>query len=156
MIEIFTDGSAKGNPGPGGYGVILRFNKHYKELSEGFRLTTNNRMELMAVIVALKSLKTTEHPVTITTDSKYVSDAINKGWLWNWQKTGFKKKKNVDLWQAFIPLYNKFKPKLVWIKGHAGHPENERCDELAVSSAEGSNLKTDGGYESESNSPLLQ
>ena len=110
----------------------------------------------MAVIVAMKSLKTTNHQVTITTDSKYVSEPINKGWLWNWQKTGFKKKKNVDLWQAFIPLYNKFKPKLVWIKGHAGHPENERCDELAVKSAEGSNLKIDRGYESESNSPLLQ
>ena len=147
MIEIFTDGSAKGNPGPGGYGVIMRLNQHYKELSEGFRLTTNNRMELLAVIVALQAVKSDKYPITITTDSKYVADAINKGWLWNWEKTGFKKKKNVDLWKHLIPLYRKYRPTFKWIKGHAGHTENERCDELAVSAAEGSDLKVDKGYE---------
>lgn len=147
VIEIFTDGSAKGNPGPGGYGVLLRSGKHYKELSQGFRLTTNNRMELLAVIVALESLKTSKMPVRITTDSKYVVEPINKGWLWTWQKTGFKKKKNVDLWKRFIPLYNTYKPSLQWIKGHAGHPENERCDELAVTAADSANLLVDDGYE---------
>ena len=154
MIEIFTDGSAKGNPGPGGYGIVMRLNQHYKELSQGYRLTTNNRMELLAVIVALRSLKTKKHKIRITTDSKYVVDAVNKGWLWNWQKTGFKKKKNVDLWQAFIPLYNAYKPTLSWIKGHAGHPENERCDELAVKSAESSSLLVDEGYENDPNQSL--
>ena len=154
MIEIFTDGSAKGNPGPGGYGIVMRFNDHYKELSQGYRLTTNNRMELLAVIVALRSMKTKKHQIRITTDSKYVVDAVNKGWLWNWQKTGFKKKKNVDLWQAFIPLYNTFKPKLSWIKGHAGHEENERCDELAVKAAESLDLLVDEGYENDPNKSL--
>jgi ribonuclease HI len=147
VIEIFTDGSAKGNPGPGGYGILLRSGKHYKELSQGFRLTTNNRMELLAVIVALESLKTSKLEVKITTDSKYVIEPINKGWLWNWQKTGFKKKKNVDLWQRFIPLYKTYNPKLHWIKGHAGHPENERCDELAVNAADSATLLVDQGYE---------
>jgi len=147
MIEIFTDGSAKGNPGPGGYGILLRSGKHYKELSQGYRLTTNNRMELLAVIIAMETLKTSKMPVIITTDSKYVVEPINKGWLWKWQKTGFKKKKNVDLWQRFIPLYNTYKPKFQWIKGHAGHAENERCDELAVNAAESDKLLVDSGYE---------
>lgn len=147
MIEIFTDGSAKGNPGPGGYGILLRSGKHYKELSQGYRLTTNNRMELLAVIIAMETLKTSKMPVIITTDSKYVVEPINKGWLWKWQKTGFKKKKNVDLWQRFIPLYNAYKPKFQWIKGHAGHAENERCDELAVNAAESDKLLVDTGYE---------
>ena len=107
MIIIYTDGAAKGNPGPGGYGVVLKFGQHRKELSEGFRLTTNNRMELLAVIRALQELKSTEFPVQIYSDSKYVVDAIEKGWLWGWQKKGFKDKKNPDLWLRYIPLHLK-------------------------------------------------
>lgn len=147
MITIYTDGAAKGNPGPGGYGAVLKFNQHRKELSEGFRLTTNNRMELLAVIRALQELKLTGIPVTIYSDSKYVVDAIEKGWLWAWQKKGFKDKKNPDLWLRYIPLHLKYKPKFVWVKGHAGNPENERCDQLAVAAAEGTGLKVDEGYE---------
>ncbi len=147
MIRIFTDGASKGNPGPGGYGVVLKYNHHEKELSEGFRLTTNNRMELLAVIRGLQELKLTGIPVTIYSDSKYVVDAIEKGWLWGWQKKGFKDKKNPDLWLRYIPLHMKYKPKFIWIKGHAGHPENERCDELAVAAAEKKVLKVDVGYE---------
>ncbi|KPQ13772.1 MAG: ribonuclease HI Rnha [Algoriphagus marincola HL-49] len=148
MITIYTDGAAKGNPGPGGYGAVLKFNKHRKELSEGFRLTTNNRMELLAVIRALQELKLTGIPVTIYSDSKYVVDAVEKGWLWGWQKKGFTDKKNPDLWLRYIPLHLKYKPKFVWVKGHAGNIENERCDQLAVAAAEGPGLKVDVGYES--------
>ena len=147
MIRIFTDGAAQGNPGPGGYGTILKYGSHIKELSEGFRLTTNNRMELMAVIAGLEAIKKTGIPVTIYSDSKYVVEAIEKGWLWGWEKKDFKKKANPDLWQRYIPLHKKCKPKFVWIKGHAGHPENERCDQLAVAAAEGNNLKVDTEYE---------
>lgn len=147
MIEIFTDGAAQGNPGRGGYGAILRYNKHEKEISEGFRLTTNNRMELLAVIVALEALKKNNLPITINTDSQYVAHAVSKGWLWNWEKKNFKDKANVDLWKRYIPLHKQFNPKFVWIKGHAGHPENERCDQLAVEAASGNNLRIDEGYE---------
>lgn len=147
MIRIFTDGAAQGNPGPGGYGTILKFNSHVKELSEGFRLTTNNRMELMAVIIGLEAIKKEGIAVTIYSDSKYVVDSVEKGWIWTWQKKNFAKKKNPDLWQRYIPLHQKFKPKFVWIKGHAGHPENERCDQLAVQAAEGYNLLSDNWYE---------
>ena len=147
MITIYTDGAAKGNPGPGGYGAVLKFNQHRKELSEGFRLTTNNRMELLAVIRALQELKLTGIPVTIYSDSKYVVDAVEKGWLWGWQKKGFKDKKNPDLWLRYIPLHLKYKPKFVWVKGHAGNIENERCDQLAVEAAEGPGLKVDEEYE---------
>ena len=147
MIEIFTDGAAQGNPGPGGYGAILRFGKHEKELSGGFRYTTNNRMELLAVIVALESIKKNDIPVKVVTDSQYVANAISKGWLWNWEKKNFKDKANEDLWRRYIPLHKKFNPKLVWVKGHAGHAENERCDQLAVAAALGSNLLRDEAYE---------
>lgn len=147
MIRIYTDGAAQGNPGPGGYGVILKYNQHIKEMSEGFRLTTNNRMELLAVITGLEALKKNDITVTIYSDSKYVVDAVEKGWIWGWQKKNFAKKANADLWQRYIPLHQKFKPKFIWIKGHAGHPENERCDQLAVMAAEGSHLKTDHWYE---------
>lgn len=147
MIRIYTDGAAQGNPGPGGYGTILKFNSHVKELSEGFRLTTNNRMELMAVIIGLEAIKKDQIAVTIYSDSKYVVDSVEKGWIWTWQKKNFAKKKNPDLWQRYIPLHQKFKPKFVWIKGHAGHPENERCDQLAVQAAEGYDLQTDTWYE---------
>ena len=147
MITIYTDGAAKGNPGPGGYGAVLKFGKHRKELSEGFRLTTNNRMELLAVIRALQALTMTDYPVQIYSDSKYVVDAIEKGWLWGWQKKGFKDKKNPDLWLRYIPLHLKYKPKFIWVKGHAGNIENERCDQLAVQAAEGFDLPPDKGYE---------
>ncbi len=147
MIQIFTDGAAQGNPGPGGYGTILRYGKHEKELSEGFRLTTNNRMELMAVITGLEAIKKSGIPVTIFSDSTYVVEAVEKGWIWTWEKNNFKKKANPDLWKRFIPLYHKYKPKLVWIKGHAGHAENERCDQLAVMAAQGSSLLVDEEYE---------
>lgn len=147
MIQIFTDGAAQGNPGRGGYGTILRFGKHEKELSDGFRLTTNNRMELMAVIVGLEAIKKNGIPVTIISDSKYVVEAVEKGWLWTWEKNNFKKKANPDLWQRYIPLHKKHQPKFKWIKGHAGHIENERCDQLAVEAAQGANLKVDTEYE---------
>jgi len=147
MIRIYTDGAAQGNPGPGGYGVILKFNGHVKELSAGFRLTTNNRMELLAVIAGLEAIKKEGIPVTIYSDSKYVVESIEKGWLWGWEKKNFSKKKNPDLWQRYIPLHKKYKPKFVWIKGHAGHPENERCDQLAVAAAEGYELLVDEEYE---------
>lgn len=147
MIKIYTDGAAQGNPGRGGYGVILKYNDHYKELSEGFRLTTNNRMELLAVIVALESIKKEGIPITIYSDSEYVINAITKGWLWNWEKKNFKGKANVDLWLRYIPLHRKLNPKFTWVKGHAGHKENERCDELAVQAANSSILQIDNEYE---------
>ncbi|MEN8247570.1 MAG: ribonuclease HI [Bacteroidota bacterium] len=150
-IIIYTDGAAKGNPGPGGYGTVLIFGKHRKELSQGYKITTNNRMELLAVIVGLETLTSTKYPVNIYSDSKYVVDAINKGWLRTWQKTGFKKKKNVDLWQRFIPLQKKFNLTFNWVKGHSGHPENERCDRLAVEAAEGSGLLVDEGFNPNNN-----
>jgi len=147
MIRIYTDGAAQGNPGPGGYGTILKFNQAEKELSEGFRLTTNNRMELLAVIKGLEAIKKEGIPVTIYSDSKYVVDSIEKGWLWGWEKKNFKDKANPDLWKKYISLHKKFKPKFVWIKGHAGHPENERCDFLAVQAATESKLLIDHEYE---------
>jgi len=148
MITIFTDGASRGNPGPGGYGVVLKWNGHRKELADGFRKTTNNRMELLSVIAALESLKRNSIKVMIYSDSKYVVDSVEKGWVFNWQKTNFKKKKNGDLWKKFLEIYPKFDIKFHWIKGHNDHPENERCDELAVEAALGSDLKIDHGFES--------
>lgn len=147
MIRIFTDGAAQGNPGPGGYGTILKFGSHVKELAEGFRLTTNNRMELLAVIAGLEAIKKNDVPIMIYSDSKYVVDSVEKGWLWNWEKKNFKDKANVDLWLRYIPLHKKLKPRFTWIKGHAGHPENERCDQLAVAAASGRQLLIDKEYE---------
>ena len=147
MIRIYTDGAAQGNPGPGGYGTILKFGSHVKELSQGFRLTTNNRMELMAVIIGLEAIKKNDLPIMIFSDSKYVVDAVEKGWLWNWEKKNFKDKANVDLWLRYIPLHRKLKPRFTWIKGHAGHAENERCDELAVAAANSKDLLIDKEYE---------
>lgn len=146
-IEIYTDGAAKGNPGPGGYGAILRFKGKEKELSEGFRNTTNNRMELLAVIVALEAINTDKYPIEIYSDSKYVVDAVEKGWVFNWQKKGFKGKKNIDLWQRYLGLHKTLKIKFFWVKGHAGHPENERCDQLAVAAAEQKDLPPDTYFE---------
>ncbi len=134
-VHIYTDGSARGNPGPGGYGIVLRFGRKEKEISQGYRLTTNNRMELLAVIVALESLKTSKYDIHIHSDSKYVLDSITQGWVFGWQKKGFKGKKNVDLWRRYLGLHPNFRLTFHWIKGHAGHPDNERCDELAVQAA---------------------
>lgn len=147
MITIYTDGSAKGNPGRGGYGIVLISGKHRRELSEGFRLTTNNRMELLGVIVALETLKKEGSDVVVYSDSKYVVEAVEKGWVFSWEKKGFKKKKNVDLWQRFLKIYPKHNVKFVWIKGHANNMENERCDRLAVDAAEGGGLLIDSEYE---------
>lgn len=149
MIRIYTDGAAQGNPGPGGYGVILKYKDAVKELSSGFRRTTNNRMELLAVIVGLEAIKKEEIPVIIYSDSKYVVDSVEKGWIWGWQKKNFANKANADLWQRYIPLHHKFKPKFSWVKGHAGHPENERCDQLAVLASSGHSLPADHWYEAD-------
>lgn len=146
-VTVYTDGAAKGNPGPGGYGIVMLASKHRKELSQGFRLTTNNRMELLAVIVALEALKKARNEVTVYSDSKYVVDAVNKNWLFGWEKKGFKKKKNPDLWKRFLVAYRLQHVKFVWVKGHANNPLNERCDELAVEAAESNNLLVDEGYE---------
>ncbi|WP_256004993.1 ribonuclease HI [Pedobacter deserti] len=135
MIELYTDGAASGNPGPGGYGVILRSGKHYKELSAGFRLTTNNRMELLAVIVGLSALKQPGQQVIVYSDSKYVIDSVEKKWVFGWLKTDFKGKKNRDLWLKFLSVYKLHDVKFVWVKGHNNHPENERCDQLAVAAS---------------------
>jgi ribonuclease HI len=146
-VQIYTDGAAKGNPGNGGFGVVMRFNNVEKEISAGFRLTTNNRMELLAVIVALESMKTNLHPIHIYSDSKYVIDSITKGWIYNWKRTGFKGKKNQDLWMRYMNVAEKFELHFHWVKGHSGHKENERCDFLAVKAAEGSNLIIDEVFE---------
>lgn len=134
-IIIYTDGASEGNPGPGGYGVVLIYGKHRKELSAGFRKTTNNRMELMAVIEAMKAIKKPNARLVIHSDSQYVVNAIEKGWVFGWQKKGFSGKKNPDLWKKFLALYPKFDLKMVWVKGHAGIEENERCDYLATTAA---------------------
>lgn len=148
MITIYTDGSSRGNPGPGGYGVVMKFREHRKEISQGYRKTTNNRMELLAIIVGLEAIKVPNAPVKIYSDSKYVIDSVTKGWLWGWIKKDFKDKKNKDLWLRFVDIYNKHRVSFQWVKGHAGIPENERCDQLAVEAAESTNLLVDEGFES--------
>jgi ribonuclease HI len=145
-ITIYTDGASRGNPGPGGYGAILMSGHHRKEISQGFFMTTNNRMELMSVIVALESLKTPGCHVTIYSDSKYVVDSVEKGWVFGWQKKNFSGKKNADLWARFLRIYPKHKVKFIWVRGHSENPYNERCDELAVAAALGGNLIADEGY----------
>ena len=147
MITIYTDGAASGNPGPGGYGVVMRSGNHHRELSAGYRLTTNNRMELLAVIVALETLKIPDSEVKIYSDSKYVIDAVEKGWLRNWLKTGFKGKKNKDLWLRFYDIWQQHQVSFQWVKGHAGNPDNERCDVLAVQASQSAELLTDEEYE---------
>lgn len=155
IITIYTDGSAKGNPGPGGYGIVLMSGTLRKELSEGYRKTTNNRMELLAVIVALETLKGAAHAVSIYSDSKYVVDSIQKGWVFNWAKKGFKGKKNIDLWKRFLQIYPKHNVRMQWVKGHANIPENEVCDRLAVAAAESDNLLIDHGYEVQEQSGMF-
>lgn len=148
QINLYTDGAAKGNPGPGGYGLILSAGKLVKEMSAGFRKTTNNRMELLAVIVGLEALKRPGMTVTVYSDSKYVVDAVEKKWVFGWEKKNYKDKKNVDLWKRFMQIYRQHTVNFIWIKGHNNHPQNERCDQLAVKAAEGANLPPDVGYES--------
>ena len=148
-ITIYTDGAASGNPGPGGYGVVLIYGKHRLEKSGGFKLTTNNRMELMAVIVGLEALKIQGSRVVIYTDSKYVADAVEKRWLFKWEATAFKNKKNADLWLRFLKVYRRHSIRFVWIKGHSNITENERCDRLAVEAYLTTELMEDTGYISE-------
>ncbi|MEM6793886.1 MAG: ribonuclease HI [Acidobacteriota bacterium] len=150
-VQIYTDGAAKGNPGLSGYGAVLIFGEHRKELSGGFRWSTNNRMELMATIVGLEALKKACR-VELFSDSKYVVDAVEKRSVFRWQarnwwRTRDEKAKNVDLWQRFLAAYGKHEVRLQWVKGHAGHEENERCDDLAVGAALGENLEIDAPYE---------
>ncbi len=154
-IVIYTDGAARGNPGPGGLGVVMIYGKHRKELSEGYKLTTNNRMELLAVIRGLESLRRGDLKVKVYTDSRYVSDAVNKGWVFNWEVKRFKKKKNVDLWQQFLELYRKYTVTFVWVKGHASIPENERCDQLAVEASHQTELLEDSGYVDNNDESLI-
>jgi ribonuclease HI len=155
MISIYTDGAARGNPGPGGYGIVLLSGPHRKEISEGFRLTTNNRMELLSVIVALESLKKEGNQVVIYSDSKYVVDAVEQGWVFNWAKKGFAGKKNADLWTRFLKIYAKQKVRFIWVKGHASNKENNRCDELAVAASLQSGLNVDKAYEALANDSKL-
>jgi ribonuclease HI len=149
MVEIYTDGASRGNPGPGGYGVVMLASGHRKELSQGFRLTTNNRMELLAVIKGLEALKKHDLNITIYSDSKYVVESVEKGWVYQWDmKADFAKKKNRDLWRRFLKLAQYQNIRFVWVKGHASNKENNRCDELATRAADGEDLLIDEGYES--------
>ena len=147
QVTIYTDGAAQGNPGRGGYGVVLLSGPHRKELSAGFRLTTNNRMELMAVCVALEALKFDGTEVTLYSDSKYVVDAVNQRWVFGWEQKRFTGKKNPVLWMRFLRVYRRHRVRFVWVKGHASTIENNRCDEPAVAAANSGNLFEDTGYE---------
>jgi len=148
-VNIYTDGSSIGNPGPGGYGIIMEWvgKNLIKEFSKGFTETTNNRMELLAVIIGLELLKKDGFDVVVFSDSKYVIDAVKKKWLFEWKKNNFKKKKNIDLWKRFLIVYKKHNVNFEWIKGHNNHPQNERCDYLAVEASKGVRLLRDEGYE---------
>ena len=147
-VLIYTDGAARGNPGPGGYGIVMEWvGKNYrKEFSQGYRYTTNNRMELLAVIEALRKLKRPGVSVVVYTDSRYVSDAVEKRWLFGWEKKNFKDKKNPDLWREFLVEYRKHQVSFVWVKGHNNHPQNERCDALAVAASHSKDLLEDVGF----------
>ncbi|MCH2194184.1 ribonuclease HI [Kordia sp.] len=155
-VHIYTDGSSRGNPGPGGYGIVMEWvGKPYrKEFSEGYRKTTNNRMELLAVIVALEKLKFMHTEVTVYTDSKYVVDSVEKKWVFGWEKKGFSGKKNTDLWIRFLKIYRRHIIRFQWIKGHNNHPQNERCDFLAVEASKKEKLKIDNFFENERNKLL--
>jgi ribonuclease HI len=156
QVHIYTDGAAKGNPGPGGYGVVMELvgTNYKKEFYEGFRLTTNNRMELLAVIVGLEKLRNPDMTVLVVSDSKYVVDAVEKRWVFGWEKIGFKAKKNPDLWMRFLKVYRKHKVDFKWIKGHNNHPQNERCDALAVMASQQNKLAIDSFYENEADKLL--
>ena len=156
QITMYTDGSSRGNPGPGGYGTVLMSGNHKKELSQGYRKTTNNRMELMAVIAGLEALKKKNLNITIYSDSQYIVKALNEGWLNKWLATNFAKgKKNKDLWVRFYNLYQQHKIRFVWVKGHADNPHNNRCDELATAAADSDDLLVDEGYEMDVDHLLL-
>jgi ribonuclease HI len=152
-VHIYTDGACSGNPGKGGYGIVMEWvGKPYtKEFAEGYRKTTNNRMELLAVIVALEKLKAENMEVTVFSDSKYVVDAVEKKWVFRWEKKGFQGKKNVDLWKRFLKVYRKHQVTFVWVKGHNNHPQNERCDQLAVKASQKETLLVDVGFEKKPN-----
>jgi len=160
-VHIYTDGACSGNPGNGGYGIIMEWvepslqkrKPYIKEFAEGFRKTTNNRMELLAVIVALEQLKKEGVEVVVFSDSKYVVDSVMKGWVFNWMKKGFKDKKNPDLWRRFLKVFKKHKVKFEWVKGHDDHPQNERCDQLAVAASKKEILTVDHGYEKQDDHP---
>lgn len=145
-ITIFTDGAARGNPGPGGYGVVLQTDKQRKEISGGYKLTTNNRMELLAVIVGLEALKFKGSEVVIYTDSRYIADAVNRGWIFEWERKAFRKKKNADLWKRFLKVYRQHNVTFRWVEGHSGVEGNERCDRLAVEASQKEKLLEDKGY----------
>jgi ribonuclease HI len=147
ILHIFTDGSSRGNPGRGGYGIVMKWKNSRKEISGGFRLTTNNRMELLAVIVAIETCTRSGLNIIITTDSKYVVDAVEKKWVFGWKQKQFKGKKNKDLWLRFLNIYPTHQIKFEWVKGHATHAENNRCDELATEAADGKHLLIDEWYE---------
>jgi len=147
-IIIYADGASSGNPGRGGYGVVLISGKHRLEKSEGFRLTTNNRMELMGIIAGLEALKIPGSKVVVYTDSKYVADSVEKRWVFQWESKAFRNKKNPDLWIRFLKIYRKHTVRFVWIKGHSNNVENEVCDRLAVAASMGNNLPEDRGYQS--------
>jgi len=151
QVHIYTDGAAKGNPGNGGYGVIMELvgSNYKKEFYEGFKYTTNNRMELLAVIVGLEKITKPNMKVLVISDSKYVVDAVEKKWVFGWEKKGFKDKKNPDLWMRFLKIYRQHQVDFKWIKGHNNHPQNERCDELAVMASGLPNLSVDAFYEKE-------
>ena len=148
MITIYTDGCSRGNPGPGGFGTVLLSGHHRKELAEGYRLTTNNRMELLAVIKGLEALKKTGSHVTVYSDSKYVVDSVEKKWVFGWEKKDFKNKMNPDLWMRFLNVYRRHHVKFVWVKGHASNELNNYCDQIAVEASFGKQLLEDSGYRS--------
>ena len=152
-ITIYTDGSAKGNPGNGGCGIVMISGEYRKEFQKGFRLTTNNRMELLAVIIALESVKKERSVITVYSDSKYVVDAVEKKWVFTWEKINFSNKKNPDLWIRFLKIYRKQKASFLWVKGHANNKENKRCDFLAVQAAESNDLLIDTWYENNITNP---
>ncbi|WP_320813966.1 ribonuclease HI [Flavobacterium sp.] len=156
-VHIYTDGAAKGNPGPSGYGVVMEMvgTPYKKEFYEGFRLSTNNRMELLAVIVGLEKLKSLKTKVLVVSDSKYVIDSVDKRWVFQWEKKNFAGKKNPDLWMRFLKAYRNHKVDFQWVKGHNNHPQNERCDELAVMASQQEKLSVDVFYESLDSDILL-
>ncbi len=146
-IDIYTDGACSGNPGKGGFGIVMKYKEHRKEFCAGFRKTTNNRMELLAVIVALEQVKNPELKIRVFSDSRYVVDAINNNYLYAWRKNGFKNRVNKDLWQRFLKILDPKKQEYIWVKGHADNAENNRCDQLAVAATHGKELQVDMGYE---------
>ena len=153
QVHIYTDGACSGNPGKGGYGIVMEWvgKPYQKEFSEGYKKTTNNRMELLAVIVAMENLKSNKLDVTVFSDSKYVVDTIEKKWIFGWEKKGFKNKKNIDLWKRFLKIYRKNKVNFKWVKGHNDHVQNERCDVLAVEASQQKDLLIDEGFENKPN-----